>query len=126
MLQLNEASDAVTSEMHQLDHAVDSAFEDVNRAFQAIIDVIEQRRETVISNVKKMRDEKKKVLQVRSLKNILFWSKLVHTTVLSELFTNIVQYLIVPHSLFLEGLFKCVGYPCKIEISTHDEKNYFP
>ncbi|XP_047481478.1 tripartite motif-containing protein 2-like isoform X1 [Penaeus chinensis] len=60
---LNEASDAVTSEMHQLDHAVDNTFEDVNRAFQAIIDIIEQRRDAVISNVKKMRDEKKKVLQ---------------------------------------------------------------
>lgn len=50
--------------MHQLDHAVDNTFEDVNRAFQAIIDIIEQRRDAVISNVKKMRDEKKKVLQV--------------------------------------------------------------
>ena len=63
-MQLNEASDAVRTEMHQLDHAADSTFEDVNRAFQAIVDVIEQRREAVVANVKKMRDEKKKVLQV--------------------------------------------------------------
>lgn len=51
--------------MHQLDHAADATFEEVNRAFQAIVDVIEQRREAVVANVKKMRDEKKKVLQVR-------------------------------------------------------------
>ncbi|XP_045105505.1 tripartite motif-containing protein 2-like isoform X4 [Portunus trituberculatus] len=60
---LNEASDAVRTEMHQLDHAADATFEEVNRAFQAIVDVIEQRREAVVANVKKMRDEKKKVLQ---------------------------------------------------------------
>ena len=50
--------------MHQLDHAVDSTFEDVNRSFQTLIDAIERRREAVISSVKKMRDEKKKILQV--------------------------------------------------------------
>ncbi|XP_076030770.1 tripartite motif-containing protein 2-like isoform X2 [Oratosquilla oratoria] len=59
---LNEASDAVTHEIHQLDHAVDSTFEDVNRAFQGIIDIIEERRTAVINSVKKLRDEKKKVL----------------------------------------------------------------
>ena len=50
--------------MHQLDHAADRTFEEVNRSFQAVIDVIEQRRDNVIRDVQRLRDEKKKVLQV--------------------------------------------------------------
>ncbi|KAB7508225.1 E3 ubiquitin-protein ligase TRIM71, partial [Armadillidium nasatum] len=60
---LNEASDAVTNEMHKLDHAVDDTYEEVNRAFQAFIDVIERRRDEVLSSVKKIAEEKKNVLK---------------------------------------------------------------
>lgn len=65
--QLNEASAAVVTEVHQLDHSADSAFEEVNRAFQAALDIVEARREAALATLRAMRDDKKKVLQVSVL-----------------------------------------------------------
>lgn len=57
--------------MHKLDHAVDSTYENVNRAYQAFIDSIERRRDEVLSCVKKLAEEKKKVLQVSLVSSAL-------------------------------------------------------
>ena len=54
----------MTNEIHKLDHSVDETYEEINRSFQAFINVIEKRREGVLSAVKKLADDKKKVLQV--------------------------------------------------------------
>lgn len=59
---LNEANNIVTAEIHRLDHNVDSAFEQVNVRFQAVIDCVEQARQDVLADVKRKRDEKRKIL----------------------------------------------------------------
>lgn len=46
----------------RLDHNADSAFEQVNARFQAAIEAIEAQRQKVLSEVKRKKDEKKKVL----------------------------------------------------------------
>lgn len=89
--------------MHQLDHAVDNTFEDVNRAFQAIIDIIEQRRDAVISNVKKMRDEKKKVLQVSQFICIISYYMINVSSVTINL---VLFYLYSPYG----GQLSCVNF----------------
>lgn len=62
-MQLTEATDIVNEEIHRLDHNVDTAFETVNSRFQTVIDAIEKKRQEVLSDVCKRRDEKKKVLE---------------------------------------------------------------
>ena len=47
----------------RLDHNADSAFEKVNARFQAALDAIESKRQDVLSEVKRKRDDKKKVLE---------------------------------------------------------------
>ena len=46
-----------------MDHNADSAFEKVNARFQAALDAIESKRQDVLSEVKRKRDDKKKVLE---------------------------------------------------------------
>ena len=45
-----------------MDHNADSAFEQVNARFQAAIEAIEAQRQNVLSEVKRKKDDKKKVL----------------------------------------------------------------
>lgn len=59
---LDDATDIVNAEIHRLDHNADSAFEQVNARFQAAIEVIEEKRQEVMSEVQRKRDDKKKVL----------------------------------------------------------------
>ena len=47
----------------RLDHNADSAFEQVNARFQAALDSIEAKRTEVLSEVKRKKEEKKKVLE---------------------------------------------------------------
>lgn len=60
---LDEATEIVNAEIHRLDHNADSAFENVNARFQAALDAIESKRQEVLSEVKRKRDDKKKVLE---------------------------------------------------------------
>jgi hypothetical protein len=48
--------------LFRLDHNADSAFEQVNARFQAAIEAIEAQRQKVLSEVKRKKDDKKKVL----------------------------------------------------------------
>merc|ERR1712223_107069 len=59
---LDEATEIVNSEIHRLDHNADSAFEKVNARFQSAIEAIEAQRQKVLSEVKRKKDDKKKVL----------------------------------------------------------------
>merc|ERR1719228_304336 len=59
---LDEATEIVNAEIHRLDHNADSAFEQVNARFQAAIEAIEAQRQKVLSEVKRKKDDKKKVL----------------------------------------------------------------
>lgn len=60
--QLSSAADAVTEEMHRLEHNANAAFEEVNRSFQEAMNHVEKRRVEMMAQVKNTRDEKKKVL----------------------------------------------------------------
>ncbi|XP_076318449.1 tripartite motif-containing protein 2-like isoform X3 [Tachypleus tridentatus] len=59
---LNVAAENVNSEIGKLDQNVEHTFELINRTFQEIINAVEKRRQEVLGMIKKMRDEKKKVL----------------------------------------------------------------
>ncbi|XP_013773514.1 tripartite motif-containing protein 2-like isoform X1 [Limulus polyphemus] len=59
---LNAAAENVHSEVGKLDQNVDHTFELINRTFQEVINTVEKRRQEVLGMVKKIRDEKKKVL----------------------------------------------------------------
>ena len=59
---MNEAGEVVTKEIHHLDHNADAAFESVNEVFKMVAESVERRRQEVLSEVKRKRDEKKKVL----------------------------------------------------------------
>ena len=61
--QLDTAYDNVTKEIHKLDHRGDSAYEDVRVIFDEVIKAVEKRREEVLLDVKRKKDEKKKVLE---------------------------------------------------------------
>lgn len=60
---LNTAADVVTAEMHRLDHNADQSFNVVNQLFQEVAESVERRRDQVLSDVKRKKDEKKKVLE---------------------------------------------------------------
>lgn len=60
---LNEAADNVLTEMRKLDQNADHAFEDINRTFQEIINVVDRRRQELLSYAKKMREDKRSVLR---------------------------------------------------------------
>lgn len=60
---LNEAHDNVSNEIRKLDQNAETTTEDVNRAFQQIIDIVNRRKEELISHANKMQEEKRQVLQ---------------------------------------------------------------
>ncbi|KAF2354827.1 Zinc finger RING-type [Trinorchestia longiramus] len=60
---LNSAGEAVTAELHALDHSVESAFDEVNRCFEALLQLVEQRRMEVVAAVEAIRDTKRNVLE---------------------------------------------------------------
>ncbi|CAG2112245.1 unnamed protein product [Medioppia subpectinata] len=59
---LNEAADNVLNEMRKLDQNSEHAFEDINRTFQEIINVVDRRRQELLSYAKKIREDKRNVL----------------------------------------------------------------
>ncbi|RWS07481.1 tripartite motif-containing protein 2-like protein, partial [Dinothrombium tinctorium] len=60
---LNEAHENVLTEMRKLDQNADHAFEDINRTFQEMINIVDRRRQELLSYAKKMREDKRSVLQ---------------------------------------------------------------
>ena len=61
--QLDTAYDNVTKEIHKLDHRGDSAYDDFRVIFDEVIQAVEKRREEVLLDVKRKKDEKKKALE---------------------------------------------------------------
>jgi len=60
---LDTANTTVTEEIHKLDHRGDEAYTEVGTLFDEVIEAVERRREEVLLEVKKRKDEKKKVLE---------------------------------------------------------------
>jgi len=60
---LNKAAEGVTAEIHRLDHNADESFNVVNQIFEEVSSAVDRRREQVLSEVKRKKDEKKKVLE---------------------------------------------------------------
>lgn len=60
---LNEAAENVLTEMRKLDQNSDHAFEDINRTFQEIINLVDRRRQELLGYAKKMREDKRNVLR---------------------------------------------------------------
>lgn len=58
---LNESAQNVLNEMAKLDQNSELAFEDINRTFQEIINVVDQRRQELLNNAKKIREDKRLV-----------------------------------------------------------------
>lgn len=60
---LDEAQEHVQSEMRKLEQNADHAFEDINRTFQEIINVVDRRRQELLGHAKKIREDKRSVLE---------------------------------------------------------------
>jgi len=60
---LDTANENVTKEIHKLDHRGDAAYEEVRLMFDEVLKSVEKRREEVLLEVKRKKDEKKKVLE---------------------------------------------------------------
>ncbi len=60
---LNESAQNVLNEMAKLDQNSELAFEDINRTFQEIINVVDQRRQELLNSAKKIREDKRAVLR---------------------------------------------------------------
>lgn len=60
---LNESAKNVLNEMQKLDQNSESTFEDINRIFQEIINVIDKRRQELLNSAKKTREDKRAVLR---------------------------------------------------------------
>ena len=60
---MNDANEIVNNEIHRLDHQADAAFETVNVQFQAVLDGVEKTRQEVLADVRRKKDEKKKILE---------------------------------------------------------------
>lgn len=60
---LNDAHDNVFNEIRKLDQNAEQTSEDVNKAFQQIIDIVNRRKEELLCHANKMREEKRQVLQ---------------------------------------------------------------
>ncbi|XP_013385900.1 tripartite motif-containing protein 2-like [Lingula anatina] len=60
---LNTACDNVGAETHKLEHTYERTIDAVNRSFQDLIGLLDKRRQEVLQMVKKVHDEKKRVLQ---------------------------------------------------------------
>ena len=63
MLQLESANLTILEEIHKLDHYADDAFATVDEVFDDIIKLVEKTRNEVMANVKKVKDEKRRVLE---------------------------------------------------------------
>lgn len=60
---LDESAQNVLNEMQKLDQNSELVFEDINRIFQEIINVIDDRRHKLINSVKKIREDKRAALR---------------------------------------------------------------
>ena len=60
---LNESAQNVLNEMQKLDQNSELAFEDINRTFQEIINVVDKRRQELLNSAKKTREDKRSVLR---------------------------------------------------------------
>lgn len=60
---LNDAHENVSNEIRKLDQNAEQTSEDVNRAFQQIIDIVNRRKEELLCYANKMQEEKRQVLQ---------------------------------------------------------------
>jgi len=60
---LDTANENVTKEMHKLDHRGDAAYEEVRLLFDEVVKAVEKRRDEVLLDVKRKKDEKRKVLE---------------------------------------------------------------
>lgn len=60
---LDTANENVTKEMHKLDHRGDAAYEEVRLIFEEVVKAVEKRRDEVLLDVKRKKDEKRKVLE---------------------------------------------------------------
>merc|ERR1719318_858235 len=60
---LDTANETVTKEMHKLDHRGDAAYEEVRLLFEEVVKAVEKRRDEVLLDVKRKKDEKRKVLE---------------------------------------------------------------
>merc|ERR1712088_518537 len=52
-----------TREMHRLDHRGDAAYDEVKDLFDSVVEAVERRREEVLLEVKRKKDEKRRVLE---------------------------------------------------------------
>ncbi|XP_054165251.1 tripartite motif-containing protein 2-like isoform X2 [Oppia nitens] len=59
---LNESAENVLNEMRKLDQNAEHAFEDINRTFQEIINIVDRRRQELLSYAKKIKEDKRNVL----------------------------------------------------------------
>jgi tripartite motif-containing protein 2/3 len=60
---LDTAHETVTREMHRLDHRGDAAYDEVRDLFDTVVEAVERRREEVLLEVKRKKDEKRRVLE---------------------------------------------------------------
>ena len=63
MRNLTAAAEVVTAEMHKLDTCADKCVEMVGKAFQELMNLLDQRHGDIIHLVRRIRDDKKKVLK---------------------------------------------------------------
>ena len=61
--QLDTAYENVTKEIHKLDHRGDAAYDEVRDLFDEVLKAVEKKREEVLLDVKRKKDDKKKVLE---------------------------------------------------------------
>ena len=60
---LDSANETVTREMHKLDHRGDAAYDEVKDLFDEVVQAVERRRDEVLVEVKRKKDEKRRVLE---------------------------------------------------------------
>ena len=60
---MDTAYENVTKEMHKLDHRGDAAYDEVREIFDEVLKAVEKRREEVLLDVKRKKDDKKRVLE---------------------------------------------------------------
>lgn len=60
---LNESAQNVLNEIQKLDQNSELAFEDINRTFQEIINIVDKRRQELLNNAKKIREDKRSILR---------------------------------------------------------------
>lgn len=63
MAKLDEAHENVQREIRKLDQNAEHAFEDINRTFQEIINIVDRRRQELLGLAKKIREDKRSVLE---------------------------------------------------------------